>query len=109
MAIKPILFSTPMVQAILEGRKTMTRRVVKPQPSKDEILAPEFGIDDNGRWTEPTVGQPQRRTGLWVNGRCSLCTVPAVTIRQTDGVEIRVETPRCPNCGAKMDGEEETP
>jgi hypothetical protein len=76
MKERPILFSGEMVRAILDGRKTQTRRVVKPQPDsvRSSALVKSGYETKHGYEIKCPYGQPGDR--LWVRESFQLVIDP---------------------------------
>jgi hypothetical protein len=79
MKDRPILFSAPMVRAIVNGTKTQTRRVVKPRKDPDYgcHLAPSEIAGDEHQARLCPYGKPGDR--LWVRetwNTSALCLPP---------------------------------
>lgn len=66
MKERPILFSGEMVRAILDGRKTQTRRIVKPQfeekPSDNLMWHCPYGKPGDRLWVRETFKEHQGRS-----------------------------------------------
>lgn len=72
MTERPILFSAPMVRALLDGRKTQTRRIIKDAPSEAgwicyvEATGTRKWIGPNGYPSMPCTMRFAKGDRLWV-------------------------------------------
>lgn len=82
---RPILFSGPLVRAILEGRKTQTRRVAKIKLDKHGFVEGE--LDDPA--DHCPYGAPGDR--LWVRETWGVGTRPCPRRGWVDGIEYRAD------------------
>lgn len=83
MAIKPILFNTEMVRAILDGRKTCTRRICK---DANECTVPdmEFYNADKRTYAVHNFADKEQMEQLSTAERtCPICTGDILYVRET--------------------------
>lgn len=83
MAIKPILFSTEMVRAILDGRKTCTRRICK---DANEYTVPDMDFYNADRRTYAVhnfADNEQMEQLSTAERTCPICPGDILYVRET--------------------------